>query len=341
MAPNAQHSEADPVFEAAYIKAQPLPPAPAQRVVEIPQPVPVPGQLKKVEERSAPCPICVYKGVPPDQAKPDHTHDTHDIIDFANVQARQGPELHGYINSVQLYDYMPGALFQVYSAPISVTAIILQPGEHLTTYAAGDTVRWIVESTTSGQGDHERDMVLVKPLKPGLHTNMVITTDRRTYLLEMHSYQETYMAAVSWHYPHDQLVRMNHQAKVQHQRTQDIIAPQVNLGALYFGYDIKSKRGEPRWKPVRVFDDGRKTYIQFPANLSTTEAPALFILSGRKKTQLVNYRVKGTYYIVDRLFDRAELRVGEKKPDTVRIIRHAWHQAQVAAQDDIQQSGGR
>ncbi len=346
MAPMTPLSEPDPGFEAAYVKAQPLPPAPVQQVVEIPQPVPVPGQLKKMEDPSAPCPICVYKGVPPDQAKPDHTHDTHDIIDFANVQARQGPELHGYLNSVQLYDYMPGALFQVYSAPISVTSIILQPGEHLTTYAAGDTVRWIVESTTSGQGDHEREMVLVKPLKPGLHTNMVITTDRRTYLLELHSYQETYMAAVSWHYPHDQLARLNHQAQVQHQSTQDIIAPQVHLGDLYFGYDIKSKRGAPRWKPVRVFDDGRKTYIQFPANLPATEAPALFILSGRGKTQLVNYRVKGTYYIVDRLFEQAELRVGEKKPDTVRIIRHTRHQVPVAAQDDIhpfatQQPGGR
>ena len=332
MDPNAQMPEADAAFEEVYVEAQPLPPAPAQQVVHIPQPVAVVGQLKKVEENSEVCPICVYKGMPPDKIKPGHSHKTHDIIDFANAQARKGPELHGYINSVQLYDYMPGALFQVYSAPISVTSIMMQPGEHLTTYAAGDTVRWIVESTTSGQGENERDMVLVKPLKPGLHTNMVITTDRRTYLLEMHSYRETYMAAVSWHYPHDQLARMNHQAKVHHQKTQDIIAPQVNLRDLYFGYDIKTKRGEPRWKPVRVFDDGRKTYIQFPANLSTTEAPALFILSGRKKTQLVNYRVKGTYYIVDRLFDRAELRVGEKRPDTVRIIRDARHRAQAAAQ---------
>jgi type IV secretion system protein TrbG len=128
------------------------------------------------------------------------------------------------------------------------------------------------------------------------------------------------------------LARINHQAKVHHQQTQDIIAPQVDLRALYFGYDIQSKRGEPRWKPVRVFDDGRKTYIQFPDNLPTTEAPALFILSGRKRTQLVNYRVKGTYYVVDRLFERAELRVGEKRPDTVRITRNAPHRAQTAAQ---------
>ena len=68
-------------------------------------------------------------------------------------------------------------------------------------------------------------------------------------------------------------------------------------------------------------DDGRKTFIQFPATLRTTEAPALFIRSAEGKTQLVNYRVKGNYYIVDRLFDLAELRVGEKQPIIVRIMR--------------------
>jgi len=188
-------------------------------------------------------------------------------------------------------------------------------------------VRWIVESTTSGQGDREHDLVLVKPLKPGLHTNLVMTTDRRTYLLELHSYKETYMAAVSWHYPHDTLATAVRQQRAAEAQTRDIIAPQVSLQHLYFGYEIESKRGSPRWKPVRVFDDGRKTYIQFPDNLATTEAPALFILSHRKKAQLVNYRVKGTYYIVDRLFDQAELRVGQKKPATVRIIRQAEHGA--------------
>jgi type IV secretion system protein VirB9 len=37
--------------------------------------------------------------------------------------------------------------------------------------------------------------------------------------------------------------------------------------------------------------------------------------------QLVNYRVKGDWYIVDRLFDRAELRLGQKPQTIVAIVR--------------------
>jgi type IV secretion system protein VirB9 len=170
-------------------------------------------------------------------------------------------------------------------------------------------------------------MVLVKPITPGLHTNLVLTTTRRTYLLELHSYQRTYMAAVSWHYPHETLATTTQQAQQTQRQAEQVIAPQVRLQDLSFAYDIASTQGEPRWKPVRVFDDGRKTYIQFPAHLATSEAPALFILSARHQTQLVNYRVKGPYYIVDRLFEQAELRVGTRA--IVRITRHEPHASQL------------
>ena len=105
------------------------------------------------------------------------------------------------------------------------------------------------------------------------------------------------------------------------ERERETIATNIQLDDVNFDYTITGKTN-PRWKPVRVFDDGRKTFIQFPTTLRTTEAPALFIRSAEGKTQLVNYRVKGNYYIVDRLFDLAELRVGEKNPMIVRIIRN-------------------
>ena len=75
------------------------------------------------------------------------------------------------------------------------------------------------------------------------------------------------------------------------------------------------------WSPVRVFDDGSKTFIQFPPGLASSEAPALFIVSFQGNTQLVNYRVQGDYYIVDRLFDEAQLIVGEQDPIIVEIRR--------------------
>ena len=43
-----------------------------------------------------------------------------------------------------------------------------------------------------------------------------------------------------------------------------------------------------------------------PAGMKTSEAPALLV-SADGGTQMVNYRVEGNYYVVDRLFSDAIL----------------------------------
>ena len=90
---------------------------------------------------------------------------------------------------------------------------------------------------------------------------------------------------------------------------------------LNFRYQIDGD--EPHWRPSQAFDDGRKVYIQFPARLDQGEAPPLFVVGETGDIQLVNYRVKGRYYIVDRLFARAELRLGEQDQQVVTIGRTA------------------
>ena len=95
--------------------------------------------------------------------------------------------------------------------------------------------------------------------------------------------------------------------------------PGVALDRLDFDYLIDGDR--PDWRPVRVFDDGRQVYIQMPANIATTDMPPLFVLGEDGDAELVNYRVRGNYYIVDRLFRAAELRLGEKNQTVVRIAR--------------------
>jgi type IV secretion system protein VirB9 len=47
----------------------------------------------------------------------------------------------------------------------------------------------------------------------------------------------------------------------------------------------------------------------------------LFLVARKGEAQLVNYRLRGRYYVVDRLFDAAELRLGTKHQDIVRIDR--------------------
>jgi type IV secretion system protein VirB9 len=49
--------------------------------------------------------------------------------------------------------------------------------------------------------------VHILPTRPGIATNLVINTDRRTYHLEF-TRVSTYMAAVSWTYPQDALIAL-------------------------------------------------------------------------------------------------------------------------------------
>jgi type IV secretion system protein VirB9 len=173
----------------------------------------------------------------------------------------------------------------------------------------------------SGADRAEQQHLYVKPTRPGLHTTMVINTDRRTYYLELHSFDETYMAAVRWRYPHDEITQIESAAAREDVVVRATTATNINLEAINFSYRVTVEKGKPSWAPAQVFDDGRKTFIRFPAAMLTREAPALFVLSSTNETQLVNYRVKNDYYIVDRLIDRAELRVGQKEQEIVRITR--------------------
>ena len=244
-------------------------------------------------------------------------------VSYANRSAVVEPSSDNYLNAIQLYPYTPGSLYQVYTSPSQVTDIALERGEGLTSVSAGDTERWTVGDTVSGSGANEQVHILVKPMAAKLSTNAVITTTKRTYYLDLKSFADTYMAAVSWRYPHDAIKRIvkPKKARVQKASFQKANA-KVKPEDLRFDYVIKGDN--PNWRPTRVFDDGKKIFIQFPRELAVSEAPPLFVTDRKgKKAKLVNYRVNGEYYVVDRLFDYAELRLGEKDQTVVRIERQS------------------
>lgn len=238
-------------------------------------------------------------------------------VQSANRTAVREPTRAGYVNAVQVYPYVEGTLYRLYAAPERVTDIALQPGEAVTSVAAGDTVRWIVGDTTSGSGAGRRTHILVKPNSAGLATNLVITTDRRVYHLQLESTRTTAMAALSWTYPQDALIAL--QGATAAAEAAMPVASGLAIESLRFGYRISGD--EPPWRPLRAFDDGRQTFIEFPASIAQGEAPPLFVLDERGDAALVNYRMAGRYYVVDRLFAQAELRLGAGRQAVVRISR--------------------
>jgi type IV secretion system protein TrbG len=281
----------------------PDPPAPVE-VIEVPKPLPLPGQLKAAPAE-------------PETKAPSEPADAAHRVSRANDEARVPPTRDGYVNAIQMWPYAEGALYQVYTSPSRVTVIALQAAEELVSVSAGDTVRWVVGDTASGSGTDRRVSVLVKPTRSGLKTNLVITTNRRTYLLELKSTPQAWMASVSWEYPKDQVVALQRQAQ-QAQATAPIETG-IALEQLKFRYAITGDKAP--WKPLRAFDDGERVYIQFPAAIAQGELPPLFVIGARGDGQLVNYRFRSPYYVVDRLFGAAELRLGGKDASVVRIER--------------------
>jgi len=204
----------------------------------------------------------------------------------------------------------------VVCSPLQVCDIELQPGEVVRDVLVGDTVRWKVEPATSGAVGGQAIHLVIKPTEPGLVTSMVVTTSRRTYHIQLKSHRTQYMARVGFEYPEDvstKLAAINARLEAS-----TIPGAGVSAEKLDFHYSVS---GSARWRPIRVYSDGTKTYIQFPRSIAGQDAPVLFVISGGEN-RIVNYRMKGDIMVVDYKIDRAVLLSGVGwKREKVKIRR--------------------
>jgi P-type conjugative transfer protein TrbG len=308
-----------------YARAQPIvdEPVPAPPTIAIAGGVLNPGDVAPAADQLLKLPDA------DDEAKASEA--SYAVIDKANRESSDDPEATTYFNAIQVYQFDPGRLYQIYTAPFRITDIALRPGEKIVGEpAAGDTVQWAIARGKSMEGGVEQQHIYLKPFRPGLHTNLIINTDQRTYLCLIHSYKETFMAGVKWRYPREEAASMSLRTDVANNARKSS-SKLVSLDALNMRYVIEVIEGNPRWKPIQVFDDGAKTIIRFPTSMSVREAPALFVLRN-DETQLVNYRVRprpgltGVDFEIDRLIDRAELRLGQDDDaEVVQITREGRH----------------
>jgi type IV secretion system protein VirB9 len=205
----------------------------------------------------------------------------------------------------------------LYCKPLRVCEIELQPAEAVLNIALGDSERWIASKMESGSADARRPHVIVKPTEFDITTNLVITTDRRVYHLSLVSTLEEkggYFRSVRFYYPQETVQRWGDAAvaakdTARRERERKVARlPQVTPEELNFGYRIGGDRVP--WRPVQAFDDGTRVFLQMPDVMRATEAPALFVVVEGEEQALVNYRVRGRYYVVDKLFSRAVLVIG-------------------------------
>lgn len=201
-------------------------------------------------------------------------------------------------------------------APLRACDIELEPGELVTGKPlAGDQVRWKVSKAESGSGDKRVTHIVVKPIDTNLDTNLIITTDKRTYHLRLYSRNEQdYLNRVGFYYPQDIADEWDESARLAEREAKAknrlVVSdlPSLSVDKLDFSYRVDGEK--TRFTPARVFNDGARVFLQMPEEMKSAEAPILLLLDKEDKPQIVNYRIKDAYYIVDKLFDKAMLVVG-------------------------------
>jgi len=243
----------------------------------------------------------------------------------------------------------PAEIPSIVCAVLQVTDVALEPGEAITSVSTGDNLRWSVEAVVSGDGAAQQPHLIIKPFDRGLTTSVIVTTTRRTYRLTLRSTDQAYMHAVSFTYPGEPQKQATpapeQKAKVNVALTQEVDPPtpekklaHKTSGELPRGNvhrdppgptytqepDTYRIAGNPRWRPINVYNDGRKTYVVMTEEMTKTEAPAMLVLRrnnylfGFDKV-LANYRVQHKTYIVDTVFDRAILVSGRDKVTLTRV----------------------
>ncbi len=213
--------------------------------------------------------------------------------------------------------YLYGAtLPTLICSTLQVCEIKLQRGEIINNVHLGDAIRWTADPAETGSGAMAIQSIIVKPMEPGVTTNLIATTDRRSYTIKLISAKnrENWMPSISFHYPDDsERAWANYKEKQRRAVESSTLPTGENIADMDFGFRLSGDN--PRWKPVRVYADKNagKTFIEFHSDKFHDGVPALVALgkngglfSGPKE-QAVNYRLWGKKFVVDALLEKAIL----------------------------------
>lgn len=230
---------------------------------------------------------------------------------------------------------------RVIVAPLKITDIQFQAGEIIKDVQLGDTTRWMTSPSISGEGKNQVSHLLVKTTDVGLETTLFVSTNKRTYHMNLFSRKYEYMPIIGFKYKDDINQKWNtynnhfkNEKKIQEESKSLKITTSIskNIDNLDFEYTIT---GEASWKPIRVYNDGIKTYIQMPSNMKYQEAPIFMVLDNGDNNQLVNYRLKENNYIVDKLFKKGILIIGVgSNQEKITITKKGLKQSNSLWEDD-------
>jgi len=211
-------------------------------------------------------------------------------------------------NSTMTFAYSPTQLYKIYCRRGYLTDLEFRKGETIQFVGGGDTAGWAVSSATVDGVPH----LYIKPVVEVSTTNLIVTTDKRSYQLIIHS-ADWYNPMVTWTYAaEDRQNMLRTQQKEEALRTTSVNVSSVEN--LDFSYKVKGKNAE--YRPEMVFSDGMRVYLKFK-KIPQRQVPIFIQEKGNRMMTLINYQQKDDYYIIDAPFDKAQLRVSEHENITI------------------------
>jgi type IV secretion system protein VirB9 len=181
----------------------------------------------------------------------------------------------------------------------------------------GDSMSWSIIPSGS--------KLFIKPIDKDATTNMTVLTDKRTYLFELYAEEaesirdENLSFSVYFQYPDGaqgtnpslmvfDTAASNDDPVNQEKYGQKEIKKLLKEKASSINYNY-TMTGAKLIAPIRIFDDGEFTYMQFKNKNAVV--PAMYAVSYTGDESIVNYRVNGDYIVVERVESQFTLRNGE------------------------------
>jgi type IV secretion system protein VirB9 len=187
---------------------------------------------------------------------------------------------------IRIINYSPNEVHAYTGFYNYVASILFEDGEKIVTIAIGDPTAWQI--TPSG------NRLFIKPLQNDPETNALIITNKRVYHFSLDAREATGMDdedlvfETRFAYP---------QINFSYTESSDSYIPDINEDSnLNFNYLLS---GHEDIKPIRIFDDGRFTYMQFPE--TNVELPAVFDVDSTGREAVVNIRTVGKYLVIEKV----------------------------------------
>lgn len=213
------------------------------------------------------------------------------------AMALQSPRPIATDSRIRTVRYSPNEVYQFVGHYSYQSAIEFEADEKIQTVSIGDSMAWMVNPSGN--------RIFLKPIEQNALTNMTVITDKRTYLFELHAAETKDIRDKNMVFSYRFIYPQSDASALDYSQLEDIPDFEKEPGKYNFNYSI---RGSSVVEPIRIFDDGEFTYFEFRDK--NAEIPAFFRVDTKGDEELINFRKRGNYIVVERVTQRFTLRRG-------------------------------